>query len=135
MNLHDMMARDVRRVFMNKQDFAVTHKMRYCGEIYDITCVITDGDASDSKATANGHTTARKQTNDDNVSGLFQVSKVMHAASDAFFLPDVPGEIYPERGKQLFIYDKDADFWDEYYIVSCERQTGIIRVSLGAFDE
>lgn len=129
MSLHDMIREDVGKVFMDsKGGFADEVKVRYCGTVYDIHAIITDGDRGDSKATANGHTASRKQINSDNMAGLIQTSRVMHASIEEF-----GGRLLERFQKLEFL--RDDGYIDPYYIVACEEQRGIMRVALGAFGE
>ena len=121
MSFKDMLADDIRDVFLNLDEFAEKRTVEYDGERYeDIPIVLSGLKEKD-----------RRQLVSDHVQGLFLVSSVLHCALD-----DLGGN-QPERGTRIWINDQEGGggFFREYYVASSVCELGMLRVELEAIDE
>ena len=126
MSFKDMVAADIRKVFLNTDEFAELRTVRYDGMDYDgpehrgIPIVLEGPEETD-----------RRQLVSDHVQGLFLVSTVLHCAMD-----DVGGS-QMEKGQRIKINDQEGGggFFREFYIASSVCEMGMLRVELEAVDE
>lgn len=122
----DMVAADIRNVFLNTEEYAELRTVIYDGATYDgpehkgIPIVLTGLKEQD-----------RRQLVSDHVQGLYLVSSVLHCAID-----DLGGN-QPEKGTRIKINDQEGDggFFREYYVASSVCEMGMLRVELEAVDE
>lgn len=122
----DMVAADIRNVFLNTEEYAELRTVIYDGATYDgpehkgIPIVLTGLKEQD-----------RRQLVSDHVQGLYLVSSVLHCAID-----DLGGN-QPEKGTRIKINDQEGGggFFREYYVASSVCEMGMLRVELEAVDE
>lgn len=113
----DMVAADIKNVFMNKNEFAELHTVLYDGAAYaDIPVVLTRVKEEE-----------RRQLVSDHVQGLYLATAVMHCAAADL------GGVMPEKGMRIKI--NDEDFFREYYVASSGCNMGMLRIELEAIDE
>lgn len=111
-------ARDVRAVFLNTEEFADLHTVKYNGQAYEnIPVSLQDVEQ-----------TERQQMKDDHLPGIFKAKAVLYCARE-----DIGGKL-PEQGKWLEINDgKNPKFFNRYQIGSAGVEMGVVRVELGRF--
>ena len=121
-----MAAADIRKVFLNTDEFAELRTVRYDGMDYDgpehrgIPIVLTGLKEQD-----------RRQLVTDHAQGLYLVASVLHCALD-----DLGGK-QPEKGQRISINDEEGGggFFREFYVASSVCEMGMLRVELEAVDE
>lgn len=121
-----MVAADIRKVFLNTDEFAELRTVRYDGMDYDgpehrgIPIVLTGLKEQD-----------RRQLVPDHAQGLYLVASVLHCALD-----DLGGK-QPEKGQRISINDEEGGggFFREFYVASSVCEMGMLRVELEAVDE
>lgn len=126
MSFKDMVAADIRKVFLNTDEFAELRTVRYDGVDYDgpehrgIPIVLTGLKEKD-----------RRQLVTDHAQGLYLVASVLHCA-----LEDLDGK-QPEKGQRISINDEEGGggFFREFYVASSVCEMGMLRVELEAVDE
>ncbi len=121
MSFKDMLANDIRNVFLNVEEFAEKRTVEYDVERYeDIPIVLSGLKEKD-----------RRQLVTDHVQGLYLVSSVLHCA-----LEDLGGK-QPEKGQRIRINDEEGGggFFREFYVASSVCELGMLRVELEAIDE
>lgn len=122
----DMVAADIRNVFLNTEEYAELRTIIYDGTAYDgpehrgIPIVLTGLKERD-----------RRQLVSDHVQGLYLVSSVLHCAID-----DLGGN-QPEKGTRIKINDQEngGGFFREFYVASSVCEMGMLRIELEAVDE
>ena len=126
MSFKDMVAADIRKGFLNTDEFAELRTVRYDGMDYDgpehrgIPIVLTGLKEQD-----------RRQLVTDHAQGLYLVASVLHCALD-----DLGGK-QPEKGQRISINDEEGGggFFREFYVASSVCEMGMLRVELEAVDE
>ncbi len=121
MSFKEMVAADIRNVFLNPGEFAEIRTVEYDGERYeDIPITLSGPKESD-----------RQQHVNDRTEGLHLASAVLHCA-----VSDLCGN-QPEKGQRIRINDEagGGGFFREYYVVSSVCRMGMLRVGLEAIDE
>jgi hypothetical protein len=123
MSFKDMVAADIKAVFLNDGEFADLRTVIYDGETYtDIPIVLIRPKES-----------ARRQisTGNDHAEGLYLVTAVMHCAKD-----DLGGNV-PEKGQRIKINDAEGGegFFREFYVASSMLEVGMLHVELEGIDE
>lgn len=117
----DMVAADVKSVFLNADEFAEKRTIRYDGDTFvDVSIVLSGLEEKD-----------RRQLVSDHIQGLFLVSAVLHcAASDL-------NDKQPEKGTRIAINDCEGGggFFKEFYVASSICEMGMLRVELEAIGE
>ena len=117
MSFKDMVAADNTSVFMNLEEFAETHDIRYDGVTYcDVSCTIT-------KLKEQNRPTKMR----DHGQGIYLVSAIFHCP-----LESLDGNI-PEKGTLFSI--SDESFMKDYYVAESGCAMGMIRLELEARDE
>ncbi len=118
----NMVASDIKNVFLNINEFAELHTIIYDGVTYDgelhegIPVVLSGLKEKD-----------RRQLVTDHVEGLYLISTIMRcAASDL-------GGVVPEKGMKIKI--NDGTFFREFKVASSVCELGMIRAELEAIDE
>ena len=121
MSFKDMLADDIRDVFLNLDEFAEKRTVEYDGERYEYIPAVLSGLKEKD----------RRQLMSDHVQGLYLVSSVLHCALD-----DLGGN-QPEKGQRIRINDKEGGegFFREFYVASSVCELGMLRVELEAIDE
>lgn len=126
MSFKDMVATDIRNVFLNPGEFAELRTVVYDGVTYDGPehkgiPVVLKGIKEEE----------RHQLVSDHVQGLYLVSSVLHCAID-----DLGGK-QPERGARIKINDEEngGGFFREFYVAKSGCDLGMLRVELEAIDE
>lgn len=115
-----MVQDDIKEVFLNKDEFADLHTVIYDGERYeDIPIVITGVTEKNRRKVVRDH--------GDRIQGFYMVTTVIHVA-----VSDLNG-VVPEKGMKIQI--NDGSFFDQYTIVSCNNDLGMLRIELEAIDE
>lgn len=120
MSFKDMVAADIKGVFLNLDEFAEKRSIVYDGETYeDIPVVISGLKEQD-----------RHQLESDHAQGLYLVTSVLHCALD-----DLNGK-QPEKGSRIKIQDDEGGaFYRSFYVASSVCEMGMLRVELEAIDE
>ena len=117
MSFKDMVAADNTNVFMNLDEFAETHDIRYDGVTYpDVSCTITKLKE-----------TERPTKMRDHGQGIYLVSAIFHCP-----LASLDGNV-PEKGTLFGV--SDGDFIKDYYVAESSCAMGMIRLELEARDE
>ena len=117
MSFKDMVKAQNESVFMNGDEFAEKHDIRYDGELYeDIMCVISQLKQKDRPVNMKDH-----------AQGVYLVTSVFHCSSDS-----LDGNV-PEKGTKIAI--SDGDFMREFYVAQSGCDEGMIRLELEALDE
>ena len=117
MSFKDMVAADNTSVFMNLEEFAETHDIRYDGVTYcDVSCTIT-------KLKEQNRPTKMR----DHGQGIYLVSAIFHCP-----LESLDGNI-PEKGTLFSV--SDESFMKDYYVAESSCAMGMIRLELEARDE
>lgn len=116
----DSVFADNLNVFMNVDEFASYHTVRYDGVEYrDIPIVMTGLKEQDRKATVSDH-----------AQGLYAVHTVIHCRID-----DLNG-VQPERGTRIFVSDEQYErFFNVFYIVASDCEMGMLRLECEGIDE
>lgn len=111
-------AGDVKGVFLNREEFASLHTIKYDGKVYaDIPASIQDVEQ-----------TERPQTRDDHLPGLFKAKSVLFCAQE-----DIGGKL-PEQGRWLEVNDgRNPHFFNRYQVGNSGVEMGMVRVELGRF--
>lgn len=114
----ETVANDVHGVFLNLEEFADRHTIKYDGQVYaDIPISLQDVEQ-----------TERQQMKDDHLPGIFRAKAVLYCARE-----DIGGRP-PEQGKWLEINDgKNPRFFNKYQVGSSGVEMGMVRVELGRF--
>lgn len=114
----EAVVRDVRGVFLNLEEFAGLHTIKYDGKVYaDIPVSLQDVEQ-----------TERQQMKDDHLPGIFKAKSVLYCARE-----DIGGKV-PEQGTWLEINDgKNPKFFNRYQVGSSGVEMGMVRVELGRF--
>ncbi len=117
MSFKDMVAADNVNVFMNLDEFAETHDIRYDGITYpDVSCTITKLKE-----------TERPTKMRDHGQGIYLVSAIFHCPLEA-----LDGYV-PEKGTLFGV--SDGSFIKDYYVAESSCAMGMIRLELEARDE
>ena len=117
MSFKDMVARDVKRVFLNTREFAENRTVRYDGKEYPDIPVVLEGPVQEK----------RSRLTDDHVRGLHLVTATLYCA-----LEDVGGKV-PKQGSSLEIATKERGrFFQRYYIVASTSYMGMLQMELEA---
>lgn len=114
----EVVANDVQGVFLNLEEYADTHTIKYDGKVYaDIPVSLQDVEQ-----------TERQQMKDDHLPGIFKAKSTLYCS-----LKDIGGKL-PEQGKWLEINDgKNPRFFNKYQVGSSGVEMGMVRVELGRF--
>ncbi len=114
----EAVVRDVRGVFLNLEEFAGLHTIKYDGKVYaDIPISLQDVEQAE-----------RQQMKDDHLPGIFKAKAVLYCARE-----DIGGKV-PEQGTWLEINDgKNPKFFNRYQVGSSGVEMGMVRVELGRF--
>lgn len=118
LSFKDTVASDVRGVFINTEEFADLHTVKYDGKVYaDIPVSLQDVEQ-----------TERQQIKDDHLPGIFKAKSTLYCALD-----DIGGKL-SEQGKWLEVNDgKNPKFFNRYQVGSSGVEMGMVRIELGRF--
>lgn len=120
MSLKDMVAADIRNVFLNLGEFAEKRTVEYDGERYEDIPIVLSGLKEKE----------RRKLMSDHAQGLYLVSSVLHCA-----LSDIGGT-QPEKGQRIKINDCEGGrFFREFYVATSDCELGMLRIELEAIDE
>ena len=113
-----MVESDNNTVFMNTEEYADLHTVRYDGNLYkEVPCVISQMKAQD-----------RNVPTADHAQGIYLVTAVCH------FPLSKLDNIIPEKGKRIDISD-ETGFMKRYYVAQSGCDLGMVRLELEAYDE
>lgn len=116
----DMVARDVRKVFLNTDEFAETRTIRYDGEEYPDIPVVLEGPVQEK----------RNRLTDDHIRGLHMITATLYCAQE-----DLGGRV-PEQGSGLEITTREGGkFFQKYYVVASTSHMGMLHVELEAMEQ
>lgn len=116
----DMLARDIRKVFLNTDEFAQRRTVHYDGVEYLDIPLVLEGPVKE----------LRDALADDHVQGLHKVTAVLYCALD-----DLGGKI-PKAGDPLEVATREGGrFLQKYGIIAATDQMGMLRVELEATAE
>jgi hypothetical protein len=115
MNFKDVVARDIKTVFHNSNEFAETQTVVYNGKEYTIPVILDHTEA-----------TERKKTIHDNAEGIFKVDAVAYIAHE-----DI--KTIPRKDRQIEI--GTGDCLELYNIVGVQYEDGEIILDLEMMDE
>ena len=122
MSFKESVNADNKNVFLNMDEFAEKHTVRYDGNVYkDIPVLLTKQKQSKRTVVAS-----------DNMQGIHLVSTVAHIA-----LSDIDNNI-PEQKQNIEIDDGTAlgkPFYKKYKIITSDCEMGMVRLELEAHDE
>lgn len=122
MSFKDIVAKDIKGVFLNTDEFAELHTVRYNGGEYkDIPISIQKNKQSDTTVASSNHS-----------EGFYLV-----CAKAYFDIKDTDGKL-PEQGMIFSIDDGEAagkPFFVKYRIVTSENVMGMACLELEAYDE
>jgi len=118
LSFKEAVANDVHGVFLNTEEFAGLHTIKYDGKVYeDIPVSLQDVEQ-----------TERQQVKDDHLPGIFRTKATLYCA-----LEDIGGKV-PEQGKWLEINNgKNKRFFNRYQVGSSGVEMGVVRIDLGRF--
>ena len=118
MTFKDMVADDIKSIYLNTEEFGEARTVIYDGETYeDIPIVLTSLKEKD-----------RNTTTQDHAEHIYLVTQILHcAASDL-------GDVIPEQGMTIQIEDANG-YFDKYTVAQSGNEMGMLRVELEAFDE
>lgn len=122
MGFKDMVAADVKGIFLNDSEFAEKRNVIYDGATYPAIPIVLTGLKEQD----------RKQSlqSGDHGQGLYLVTSVLHCA-----LSDLGGN-QPEKGMRIKIQDEEnGTFYREFYVASSVCEMGMLRVELEEIDE
>jgi len=124
MNFKDMVAADIRNVFLNTDGFAEQRTIIYDDVTYeDIPVCIQDvAEVDRPRITAPGS----GRGGSDSAAGLYLATAVLYCARD-----DLGGEI-PEQGHSLKIKSTENSYFRKYVIVTSKCEMGMLCVELRA---
>ena len=119
----EMAAADLHGVFLNPDEFAQRHTVRYDGETYpDIPLALTAVRQQDREPHRNDH-----------AQGLYLATAVLHGA-----LSDFHG-VQPEKGRRIEVSEPRRDgrkpFFRTYYVAASSCELGMLRLELEVLDE
>lgn len=123
MSFKDMVAADIRNVFLNTAEYADKRTVIYDGITYtDIPIVLSGLKEQDRRQLVIGS---------DHAQGLYLVTAVLHCAAEDL------GGIQPEKGQRIKVNDQEGGggFFREFYVASSICELGMLRVELEAIDE
>lgn len=129
MSFKDMVAEDIRSVFLNLDEFAERRTIRYgydsgeyAEEYRDIPVVLSGLKEQDRRQLI---------STSDHAQGLYMVSSVLHCAQE-----DLGGNRL-EKGQRISINDEEGGggFFREFYVASSTCEHGMLRIELEAIDE
>jgi len=113
----EMIARDIRKVFLNTNEFAEKRTVRYDGTEYPDIPVVLEGPVKELRDTLM----------DDHVQGLHKVTVVLRCA-----LEDVGGKV-PKAGDPMEVTTREGGrFFNKYGVVAATSQMGMLGVELEA---
>ena len=113
----DMVKRDVRKVFLNTNEFAENRTVRYDGEEYPDIPVVLEGPVQEK----------RDRLSDDHIRGLHMMTAVLYCAQE-----DLGGKV-PKQGSGLEITTREGGtFFQKYYVVASTSHMGMLHVELEA---
>lgn len=113
----DMVARDLRKVFLNTSEFAEKRTVRYDGAEYPDIPVVLEGPVQEK----------RDRLSDDHVRGLHMVTATLYCAQE-----DLGGRA-PKQGTGLEIATREGGrFFQKYYVVASASRMGMLHVELEA---
>ena len=120
MSFKDMVAADIRKIYLNTEEFAEKRTIMYDDVTYnDVPVVISGVKEKDRRVLVSDH-----------VQGLYLVSCVLHCSLD-----DVGG-ILPEKGMRIKVSKTEGSkFFQEYRIGKSFLEMGMLRLELEAIDE
>lgn len=113
----DMVARDVRKVFLNTGEFAEKRTVRYDGTEHPDIAVVLEGPVQEK----------RSRLTDDHVQGLHMVTAVLYCAQESL------GGKIPKQGTGLEIATREGGrFFQKYYVVASTSRMGMLHIELEA---
>ena len=117
MGFKEMVAQDVRKVFLNTDEYAELRTIRYDGEEYpDISISLQDQELE-----------RRDRDEGDHMQGLHKASAILFCARD-----DLGGKL-PRPGDQMEISIRTGeDFYDRYHVAAAADQMGALCIELEA---
>lgn len=109
--------RDIRRVFLNTDEFAEHRTVRYDGEEYPDIHVVLEGPVQEK----------RDRLTDDHIRGLHMMTATLYCAQE-----DLGGKT-PRQGASLEIATREGGrFFQKYYVVASTSHMGMLHVELEA---
>lgn len=121
----DRVARDIHRVFLDKNKFAEERTVIYDGVTYDgpkhkgISVALIGPVEND-----------REQLKDDHVQGLHLVTHTLYCART-----DLGGKL-PKQGKSLQVNTREGGkFFRKYFIAASADEMGMLRIELEEMDD
>jgi len=116
-NFKDIVARDIRKVFLNTNEFAEKRTVRYDGVEYPDVPVVLEGPVQKE----------RDRLADDHVLGLHMATATLYCAQE-----DLGGKV-PKQGAGLEITTREGGrFFQKYYIVASTSRMGMLHLELEA---
>lgn len=112
-----MIARDIRKVFLNVDEFAEKRSVRYDGEEFPDIPVVLEGPVQEK----------RSRLTDDHIQGLHMLTATLYCAQE-----DLGGKV-PKQGAGLEITTREGGaFYQKYYVVASASRMGMLHVELEA---
>lgn len=124
MSFKERVADDNLRTFLNVEEFAEKHTIKYDGETYPDVPIVFNNIKQKDRPTLVG--------NADHLAGLHIATGTAYIAMD-----DLNG-VKPEQGRDIRIsdgYAANATFFQRLRIVTSAVDMGVIRLELEAYDE
>lgn len=114
----EAVAKDVQGVFLNLEEFAGLHTIKYDNQVYKgIPVSIQEAEQ-----------TERTQMKDDHAPGIFRVQAVLFCAR-----ADLDRKL-PEPGTWLEVNNgKNPGFFNKYQVGAAGEEMGMVRIELGRF--
>lgn len=113
----DMIQRDIRKVFLNTDEFAERRTIRCDGVEYTDIPVVFEGPVNEK----------RNRLTDDHVQGLYLVTAVLYCALEGL------GGMVPKQGDSLEITTREGgNFFQEFYVAAATSNMGMLHIELEA---
>lgn len=126
MSFRDMVAADIRNVFLNTDGFAERRTVVYDGVTCENIPVSIQSFTERNRPRINASGSGRGSS--DSAAGLYLVTAVLYCARS-----DLGGEL-PEQGQRLEIKNSDNGYFRKYAVVSSKCEMGLLRVELRAVE-
>lgn len=125
MSFRDMVASDIKAVFLSDDEFAERRIVKYDGETY----AGEDGKGI-SVVLSNIKEKDRHQTVQDHGAGIYVVSQTLHCDRAEL------GVVLPEKGMRLEVNDAEgSDYFRKFLIAQVGDEMGMLRIELEALAE
>lgn len=122
MSFKDMVKQDIQNIFLNTEEFAENHTVRFDGNVYEDIPVVIEGVKQSERAAVQS----------DHMQGIYSVT------AKAYFSSKDTDGTFPEQGKYFEIDDGEAlgkTFFKRYTVVTAKDDMGMICLELEVLGE